>query len=151
MIWFADTSFFCSLYREDAHSPHADALSELHRGEIVLSSLIGFEFRQSIRLQVRQHHADKTTGISKENAAKVLRLFQGDTQSGVFRLMMPDWPEVHTMAEILSAKHTETEGCRFADILHVATALQLGCGGFLTFDSCQGELARKEGLGVPGQ
>lgn len=151
MIWFADTSFFCSLYREDAHSPHADAFSEHYRGEIILSSLVGFEFRQSIRLQVCQHNADKTTGVSKEDANKVLSFFQRDTQSGVFRLMMPDWPEVHTMAEILSTKHTETEGFRFADILHVATALQLGCGGFLTFDSDQRTLARSKGLDVPGR
>lgn len=149
MNWFADTSFFCALYRKEIWTEEAIFFSELLHGEIVLSSLVGFEFRQAIRLQVRQNLADRTSGISKEEATRVLSLFQRDTQTGLFRLLMPNWPEVHTTAEILSAKHTENGGFRFADILHVATALQLGCEGFLTFDSDQQVLARLEGLRLP--
>jgi len=40
-------------------------------------------------------------------------------------------------------------GWRFADILHVATALQLGAETFLTFDDNQCALAETEGLVVP--
>ncbi len=115
----------------------------------MLSSLVGFEFRQAIRLQVRQNVADRSLGISKEEGTRVLSLFQRDTQTGLFRFLMPNWPEVHTTAEILSAKHTENGGFRLADILHVATALQLGCEGILTFDSDQRVLARLEGLSLP--
>lgn len=149
MIFFADTSFFCALYRTEVHSGKADAFSEAHPDQIVLSSLIGFEFRQSIRLQIRQHESDHRVGISRADAARVMRDFQADMQNGVFPLLTPDWPAVHVLAELLSAKHTETGGHRFADILHVATALQLAVGGFLTFDSTQRELAGAEGLEVP--
>lgn len=40
-------------------------------------------------------------------------------------------------------------GHRLADILHVATALHLGVGEFLTFDANQRRLAVSEGLVVP--
>jgi predicted nucleic acid-binding protein len=149
MNYFADTSFLCAIYRTEIHSRRAEAFSESYRDQIVLSSLIGFEFRQSIRLQIRQHATDKTVGIGKEEANRILNRFQSHTQTEVFKLLSPAWAEVHTLAEILSAKYTETEGHRFADILHVATALQLGCRGFLTFDAGQRHLARAEGLEAP--
>ena len=148
MTYFADTSFFCSLYRREVRTREAISFSDSHPNQIVLSSLIGFEFRQSIRLQIRQNASSNKIGISKGDAVKVLADFQKDLRDGVFRLVMPDWPEVHSAAEILSAKYTESEGHRFADILHVATALQLGCEGFLTFDAEQMKLARHEGLEV---
>lgn len=40
-------------------------------------------------------------------------------------------------------------GCRTLDILHVACALQLGVGEFLTFDRRQAQLAGRAGLRVP--
>ena len=52
---------------------------------------------------------------------------------------------------MLSAKHTESGGHRFADILHVATALQLGSSEFLTFDANQRTLVQAEGLAVRGE
>ncbi len=149
MNYFADTSFFCSLYRTDSHSRKVDTFCESHPNQIVLSSLISFEFRQSIRLQIYQYVHNKNIGISKEVGINVLHHFQTDTQTSVFKLLMPDWAEVHTLAEIISAKYTESKGHRFADILHVATALQLACHGFLTFDSTQKKLAIAEGLNVP--
>lgn len=39
-------------------------------------------------------------------------------------------------------------GTRSLDILHVATALVLGCQTFHTFDTRQGKLARAAGLKV---
>lgn len=149
MIHFADTSFFCAIYRTEIHSNQADAFSEAHPNQIVLSSLIAFEFRQSLRLQTRQHESDRRFGISRHDAARVMRDFQADTQGGVFTMLTPDWPSVHALAEMLSAKHSEAGGHRFADILHVATALQLAVAGFLTFDSSQRQLAEAEGLEVP--
>ncbi len=53
------------------------------------------------------------------------------------------------LAEMLSAKHTEARGHRLANILHLATALNLGAGVFLTFDAQQKALALAEGMQVP--
>jgi len=60
-----------------------------------------------------------------------------------------DWAGVHQLAEGLSAKHTISNGHRFADILHVATALHLGASEFFTFDASQRKLVETEGLKVP--
>jgi predicted nucleic acid-binding protein len=64
-------------------------------------------------------------------------------------MVSPDWADVHRIAEDLSFKYTETEGHRFADILHVATAIHLGAERFFTFDLNQKRLAEAEGMNVP--
>ena len=51
-------------------------------------------------------------------------------------------------AEALGRRHTEALGARGMDILHVASALALKAGRFVTFDEKQRELARLAGLNV---
>ncbi len=46
----------------------------------------------------------------------------------------------------LSRKHTPGLGCRSLDVLHVASALELGFKNFLTFDRRQHKLAQAAGL-----
>lgn len=64
-------------------------------------------------------------------------------------MVAPDWADVHRLAEELSTKHTEADGHRLADIMHVATALHLAAEQFLTFDGKQRKLAEAEGMVVP--
>ena len=64
-------------------------------------------------------------------------------------MVAPDWADVHRIAEELSGKHTEINGHRLVDILHVATALHFGAEQFLTFDANQKRLAEAEGMQVP--
>lgn len=52
-------------------------------------------------------------------------------------------------AERLSELYTDTGVHRSMDILHVATAIELGAEEFLTFDLNQKKLAEAEGLRVP--
>ena len=59
------------------------------------------------------------------------------------------WPEIHLAAERLSEHYTDAQGHRAMDILHVATAIELGAKAFLTFDRNQKKLAESEGLIVP--
>jgi hypothetical protein len=49
-------------------------------------------------------------------------------------------------ARELSRAHTPALGCRTLDVLHVATAIELGPRHFVTFDSRQGQLAKAAGL-----
>jgi predicted nucleic acid-binding protein len=79
----------------------------------------------------------------------MLRDLRADLSSGIISVVPADWTEVHNLAEILSAKHTESGGHRFADLLHVATALHLGAEQFLTFDANQRRIARAEGMKTP--
>jgi predicted nucleic acid-binding protein len=48
----------------------------------------------------------------------------------------------------LSRKHTPKLGTRSLDVLHVASALELGMKRFVTFDEPQGRLASAVGLKV---
>lgn len=79
----------------------------------------------------------------------MLEDMQSDLMEGVLTILPIDWGDVHYIAERLSKTHTKKEGFRFADILHVATALHLGVKEFLTFDAKQKKLAQQEGLKVP--
>jgi predicted nucleic acid-binding protein len=51
-------------------------------------------------------------------------------------------------AQGLSRAHSRVIGCRSLDILHVASAIEIGAKIFWTFDGRQNELARQAGLKV---
>ena len=148
MMVFPDTSFLCSIYRTQEHSLRADAWMAKRTGPLMVSSLLLLEFRQSLRLQVRQYANDRTRGFSKAEATKMLRDLQSDLRTRVLEMVEVDWAAVHQTAEELSGKYNEDRGHRLADILHVATALHLGAEQFLTFDANQKKLAASEGMTV---
>ncbi len=148
MDCFPDTSFLCSYYREQVFSPRADAWMNQSTEPLPVSTLLLLEFRQSVRLQVRLHRNDRTKGYGEREAAAMLRDLQFDLSHRLIEVLPVDWPDVHQIAERLSASHTTEDGHRLADILHVATALHLGMEGFLTFDDRQRKLAEAEGLVV---
>jgi predicted nucleic acid-binding protein len=146
---FAETSFLCALYRQQEQTPRAIDLRESIADPLPVSALVLFEFRQSVRLQVRLHRNQPQLGFGARQGQAMLRDLQSDLSSGVLSVWPADWAGVFALAEMLSAKHTEIGGHRFADILHVATALQVGADTFLTFDANQSGLAKAEGLAVP--
>ncbi len=148
MNCFPDTSFLCSVYRTQVHSPKADAFMDARTEPLPVSTFLLLEFRQSVRLQVRLHAADKSKGFGKHEATQMLRDLESDLRTKVLEVVAVDWSAVHQRAEELSARHTEQAGHRLADIMHVATALHLGKGEFLTFDGNQKRLAEAEGLKV---
>ena len=149
MRYFADTSFLCALYREQDNSTRADALMAGLRGEVIVSSLVLWEFRQSARFQVFRHGKDRTQGFSKAEAEKMMAILLANLDAGGLVLAAVEWPDVHSLAEQLSAKHTMSDGHRPLDILHVATAKHLKLSQFLSFDDNQTKLAKSEGLRVP--
>ncbi len=74
---------------------------------------------------------------------------KSDLVSGAVSTIPGPWPQVHLAAERLSELYTDANGHRSMDILHVATAIELGVKEFLTFDGNQKKLAEAEGLIVP--
>lgn len=58
------------------------------------------------------------------------------------------WRATLRRAADLSRGHTPATGCRSLDVLHVATALELGLRRFVTFDERQRRLAAAAGLDV---
>lgn len=149
MSHFPDTSFLCALYREQVNSCYADAyLQKLVEG-LRVSSLLLFEFRQAVRFQIYLHIKDQTKGYTEQEGEQMLQDMQSDLGARELVVLPVDWSDVHYIAERLSKTYTKKEGFRFADILHVATALHLGVKEFLTFDLHQKKIACAEGLKVP--
>jgi len=149
MSCFPDTSFLCALYRTQLNSPRADQFMAGLSGALGVTSLLLLEFRQSVRLQIRLHLNDRSKGFAQTEGRQMLNDLQIDLNAGLLTTIPVDWSAVHQRAEALSSTHTLAAGHRLADILHVATALQLGAAEFLTFDANQRKLAEAEGLVVP--
>ena len=74
---------------------------------------------------------------------------KSDLISGDLITVPGPWPQIHLAAERLSELYTDAGGHRSMDILHVATAIEMGAKVFLTFDGNQKKLAEAEGLLVP--
>ncbi|MBE2203624.1 MAG: hypothetical protein IAE94_04750 [Chthoniobacterales bacterium] len=118
-------------------------------GSLPVSSLLLLEFRQSVRLQIRLHLSNRRKGFSQREGQQMLNDVQMDLNAGLLMATPVDWSAVHQRAEALSGAHTLAAGHQLANILHVATALQLGVTEFLTFDANQKKLAVAEGFIVP--
>jgi predicted nucleic acid-binding protein len=149
MSHFPDTSFLCALYRPQVHSVKADGYMASLAGPLTVSSLLLLEFRQSVRLQIKLHIDDRTKGFPSVEGQEMLRDLQSDLNAGILSTVPVDWADVHLRAEVLSGTYTVVQGHRFADLLHVATALHLGVEEFLTFDTKQNKLAEGAGIVVP--
>lgn len=135
----ADTSFLVSLCLRDANSARATEVATRVMPAL-LTPLLEHELRNAIRLCVFRRQ------ISSAQREGVLHDLEQDKAAGVFHAVPMDWPKVLRHAEALSRQHTEALGVRGMDILHIASALALKAGRFVTFDERQRELARLAGL-----
>lgn len=148
MSAFPDTSFLCAMYVRQDNSPTAAAHFKAMPEPLHVSSLLLYEFRQSVRFQVWLHTRDKSKGYPQTIADAALAKLQINLDAGALVLVAAEWPDVHQIAERLSSTYTTAEGHRAFDVLHVATALHLGAREFLSFDDRQRKLAKTEGLKV---
>lgn len=142
MNTYADTGFVCSLLAPDAHSSKAADWLKRQRQPLPFTGLHRLEFRNALRLRVFRKE------ITREQRELSIQAMLSDLAANVFVHAEPCWPEVLMEAERLSAGHSETIGTRSLDILHVASALVLGVGQFVTFDTRQAALAAATGLRV---
>ena len=148
MIAYPDTSFLCALYRRQDNSPEAAAYFKTMPEALHVSSLLLFEFRQSLRFQVWLHAHKPDKGFPQADCDAALGKLQLNLDAGAVVIVPADWSDVHHRAEKLSASHTSTRGQRAFDLLHIATALHLDARDFLSFDDRQRELAKRERLKV---
>jgi predicted nucleic acid-binding protein len=146
---YPDTSFLCALYVAQSTSAKALAFMQSQPTSLISTSLLFYEFRQSVQFQVFRHSKDATQGYPMSVAQTALSILQANISAGVYRQGQVDWADVHKIAERLAFKHTVKGGHRSFDVLHVASALHLGVTEFLTFDGNQKKLAEAEGLVVP--
>lgn len=146
---YPDTSFLCAMYRLQANSAEAASYFAGLSEPLHVTTLLLYEFRQAVRFQIRLNRRDPSKGYSRTGGTKMLVDLKADLASGDVITVPAPWPQVHLAAERLSERHTDASGHRSMDILHVATAIELGAKDFLTFDVNQRKLAEAEGLMVP--
>jgi predicted nucleic acid-binding protein len=84
--------------------------------------------------------------ISAEALSDAIVSFDEDLAEGRYVDADILWRATLRRARELSRAHTPALGCRTLDVLHVATAVELGLRYFVTFDSRQGQLAKAAGL-----
>lgn len=143
MKTYADTGFMVSLYVRAANSARVQTGMTAQALPISVCWLHQWEFRHALRLRVFRKEMTRARRDASLNS------YLGDVVGGVWISETPALTPVMTEAERLSSQFSETFGTRSLNILHVAAALVLGCGVFLTFDRCQAELAKAIGLTVP--
>jgi predicted nucleic acid-binding protein len=146
---YPDTSFLCSVYRKQEHTDKAIDHRLQMTEPLYVSTLLEFEFKQAIRLQVWLHSQDKKKGYSQKEADQMLADWSSDISAGHVQIIPADHDAVLRMAEHLSQTHTMFSGNRTLDIIHVATAKHLSAKEFLTFDGRQKKLAKTVGLKTP--
>ncbi len=143
MVICADTSFLFSLYGNDANTPRALHWTKARRTPISLSILNEYELGNALRFAEFR----KITTVGE--ASLFWAQYEADRASGRLVVQICNLADLVDEAKRLSATHTLTGGHRGFDILHVAGALILGAGQFLTFDANQKKLGEAEGLHVP--
>jgi predicted nucleic acid-binding protein len=149
MTDYPDTSFLCAVYRKQDNTAEALAYQRRMTAPLCVSTLLVFEFRQAIRLQVWLHSQDKKKGYSQNEADQMLTDWESDIAAGHVTIVPTDADAVLRMAEHLSETHTALTGNRTLDILHIATAKHLSAKNFLSFDARQQKLAKAAGLKIP--
>jgi len=143
MVVCVDTSLLFSLYGNDVHSQRAITWVRSGKRPLTLSGFNEYELANALRF------AEFRQVIAPGMAARCWSQFVADQAAGRLVVAVPNLATVLTEARRLSATYTLTGGHRAFDILHIATALQLGAGDFLTFEDNQKRLALAVGLHVP--
>ena len=100
------------------------------------------ELVNSIALAVFRGHISAEAGRSAQTE------LDQDVSEGRLRLTDLLWRLALDQSAELSRTHTAKLGTRALDVLHVASALVLGCRRFVTYDDRQAALARAAGLRV---
>ena len=140
---YPDTSYLFNLYVPQAHSARGAAHFAEMREPLHITSLNRFELVNAIQLSVFRNTIPRASGLL------ALRKFDANIESGALMLVSCDWSSVHGRALQFATRYTSRGGHRGFDILHVATALELGAKEFLTFDARQSALAKAAGLKLP--
>lgn len=139
---YADPSALLKLY---LHAPRSAAMSAwrartpgalpmtLHGRVEIVNGICLAAFRKAI----------DTAGLDDALAS-----FTEDLTEGRYVHADVLWRATLERARVLSRRHTPALGYRSPDVLHVATALELGLRDFVTFDTRQQQLAAATGLKV---
>jgi predicted nucleic acid-binding protein len=144
---YADTNIFTNLWIDLSHSEEAMSLIEELRGKrakLPITRLLRMEMTNALqRLVYESRHGAQGIRVSTETALAAHGNFNEELEAGdfLFRRAVSDED-----LEALAYRYTATEGFRTYDIMHVASALVLGCDTFWSFDARAKKLASLVGL-----
>jgi predicted nucleic acid-binding protein len=134
------------------------ALLKLYVHEPESAAMSGWRTRTAGALPISEHgRLEIVNGICLAAFRKTidadamrdaLASFEEDLAEGRYSQADVLWRATLRRAGDISRKYTAALGCRTLDVLHVATAAELGLRTFVTFDGRQQRLARAAGLKV---
>ena len=153
---YADTNFFTNLLNELPHSDEADSLAAMLKGSghgpLPVTMLLRMEVVNALqRLVYESKHGTQWIPVTEQSALMAEARFEMELDSKE----SPPWAWAEISERVifnafhnLSHRHTAKHGFRACDIVHVATAVVLGCDTFWSFDAKAKKLAELEGLTV---
>ena len=139
---YADPSALLKLY---VHEPESAAMSAWRArigGALPLTEHGHLEIANGICLAAFRN------AITADAWMDALASLEEDVGEGRYVQTDVLWRATLRRAGDLARRHTRSIGNRTLDLLHVATALELGLRDFVTFDRRQQQLARAVGLKV---
>lgn len=139
---YADPSALLKLYRHEPESRAVAAWRGTIKGPLPVTHHGRVELTNGIALAAHR-------GLINERACEAaLAALDDDFEQGRYLLAEIPWRTVLRRAADLSQEHSRNLGTRTLDVLHVASALELGSQVFVTFDHRQQSLARTTGLKI---
>ncbi|MBK8036697.1 MAG: hypothetical protein IPK22_06110 [Verrucomicrobiaceae bacterium] len=147
---YADTNFFTNLLLELSHGSEAELLTRSNVSILPVTWLLRLEVVNAIQQCVfMSRHGVQDLRLAPEHATVLESHFLSEVDSGIrYRRCPVDESSVEHLFMEISHCHTAKEGFRTYDILHVSSALVLGCDTFWSFDAKAKKLAKLEGLKV---
>jgi predicted nucleic acid-binding protein len=143
---YADPSALLKLYLHEPESRGMTAWRAKTRGAMVVTHHGRVELTNGIALAAYRQLIDQSAFTG------ALAALDDDFEQG--RYVQADllWRSALNRASLLSRQYSRTLGTRSLDVLHVASALELGSRTFISFDRRQQNLVKAVGLKllVPG-
>jgi predicted nucleic acid-binding protein len=153
MNTYADTNFLVRLYLSQPESERAIALAErvrVRRAQpLPVTWLHRAEVCNAIQLYVFRGRSPNNLRVTAEQASAAWADFRAELRSpGLLQVVAIPGDDLEQQFEALSFRYTPRHGFRTYDVLHVASALALGCDTFWSFDAKASRLAQLEGLAL---
>jgi predicted nucleic acid-binding protein len=139
---YADPSALLKLYVHERESAAMSAWRARIGGALPITEHGRLEIANGICL------AAFRKAISGDASTDALASFDEDLAEGRYVQADVPWRAALRRASEIARAHTTAIGCRTLDVLHVATALEVGVRDFVTFDRRQQQLARAIGLKI---
>jgi predicted nucleic acid-binding protein len=139
---YADPSALLKLYLNEPESRAMTAWRARYSGPLPVTHHGRVELVNGIALAAHRKF------ISMDVLTAALAALDDDFETGRYRQTDLLWRSALKRAGELSRQYTPAFGTRSLDVLHVASALELGLRRFVSFDERQRKLARAVGLKV---